>query len=273
MNKDIRKLDKLISEAAQIAPSIKNYDIDGSYGKVTDENLSVNESKRWEIEARALINRYSEMGAAQVQLISRDLEELDSRKWQFHSRSIFIHMLKGMLENLRYFLESGELEYSKTDEQKEASALNNIQTICSRFHGVARQLRARHSSRATLEIEDEYDVQDLFHSLLKLFFDDIRDEEWAPSYAGSCSRVDFLLKQEKVVVEVKKTRKGLGAKEVGEQLLIDIQRYQSHPDCNSLICFVYDPEARIANPKGIENDLTKEFEGMKVSVLISPKDN
>jgi len=146
----------------------------------------------------------------------------------------------------------------------------SIKLIISRFHQVARQLRSRYSNRNTLEIEDEYDVQDLFHALLKLYFNDVRAEEYTPSYAGSASRVDFLLKEEGIIIEIKKTRKGLGAKEIGEQLIIDSQRYQAHPDCNELICFVYDPEGRVANPKGIENDLSKELNGVPISVFITP---
>lgn len=153
----------------------------------------------------------------------------------------------------------------------EVGAVEKIKLIISRFHQVARQLRARYSDRPTIEIEDEYDVQDLFHGLLKLYFDDVRAEEYTPSYAGSASRVDFLLKQEQIVIEIKKTRKNLGAKEVGEQLIIDSQRYQSHPNCGQLICFVYDPEGRVANPRGIENDLTKEINGVPVAVFITPE--
>jgi hypothetical protein len=81
----------------------------------------------------------------------------------------------------------------------------------------------------------------------------------------------FLLKAERVVVETKKTRKGLDAKELGDQLIIDIQRYQSHPDCKTLFCFVYDPEARIANPMGIESDLSKTYNDLDVIVQIEPK--
>lgn len=145
-----------------------------------------------------------------------------------------------------------------------------IEKLCGRFHLVARQLRSRHNSRDTISVEDEYDVQDLFHAILTLEFDDIRPEEWTPSYAGSASRTDFLLKQEQIVVEIKKTRKELGAKQIGEQLIIDIKRYKSHPDCKALICFVYDPEGRIANPRGIENDLNREHEGVDVKVIIAP---
>ena len=72
-------------------------------------------------------------------------------------------------------------------------------------------------------------------------------EEWTPSYAGGSARVDFRLKNKSIVVEVKKTRPKLGARELGDELLIDIGRYQAHPNCKQLICFVYDPEGRVAN--------------------------
>jgi REase_DpnII-MboI len=158
--------------------------------------------------------------------------------------------------------------------QEQPSTLNSIENIvkvCNSFHAVARQLRQRHSNRNTLTIEDEYDVQDLFHAILRIFFEDVRAEEWTPSYAGGSSRVDFLLPQEKIVIELKKTRNGLGAKEVGNQLLIDVARYQSHPDCKNLICFVYDPEGKIGNPKGLENDLNNlSSEKINIVTLVRP---
>ncbi|MBW4622423.1 MAG: hypothetical protein KME17_24085 [Cyanosarcina radialis HA8281-LM2] len=151
------------------------------------------------------------------------------------------------------------------------NGIENVIKICNSFHIVARQLRQRHSNRNTLAIKDEYDVQDLFHALLRIFFEDVRSEEWTPSYAGGSSRVDFLLQPEKIVIELKKTRDGLESKEVGNQLLIDIARYQSHPDCKNLICFVYDPEGRIGNPKGLENDLNNlSSEKINIVTLIRP---
>ncbi|MGQ4677672.1 hypothetical protein [Paenibacillus polymyxa] len=147
----------------------------------------------------------------------------------------------------------------------------NVRNICVKFHQVSRQLRNRHANRSSLNIEDEYDVQDLFHALLTIYFDDIRAEEWTPSYAGSSSRVDFLLKSEEAVIEIKKTRKGLEAKELGEQLIIDIHKYKTHPNCKHLVCFVYDPEGRISNPRGIEVDLNKKDGDMTVEVIIRPE--
>lgn len=142
--------------------------------------------------------------------------------------------------------------------------------IFNKFHKCARELRRRYGDRSTIDISDEYDVQDVLKVLLYLYFEDIRPEEYTPSYAGSSARVDFLLKNEKIVIEVKKTRQSLKAKELGNQLIEDIARYKVHPDCEKLICFVYDPEGYILNPRGIENDLSEEGD-FNVKVIIRPE--
>jgi hypothetical protein len=152
----------------------------------------------------------------------------------------------------------------------EQSPLLLIEQICSRFHLVARQLRSRHDQRTTLDVQDEYDVQDLMYALLYLHFVDIRREEYTPSYAGKASRMDFLLKQESIVIELKMTRAGLGPKELSTQLIEDIERYKTHPDCQSLVCFVYDPAGLIPNPRGIEADLKRDQNPFPVRVLIRP---
>ena len=139
---------------------------------------------------------------------------------------------------------------------------------------VAQQLLKRRKengiSRNTININDEYDVQDLLHSLLLIEFDDIRAEEWVPSYAGGSSRTDFLLKKEKIFIEVKKTRDTLKDKQIGEQLIIDKAKYKVHQDCEQLICFVYDPDNFIDNPSGLINDLSGDDE-INTLIFIEPK--
>ena len=139
------------------------------------------------------------------------------------------------------------------------------------FHSVARQLRFRHDNRPTIEINDEYDLQDLLHALLKRDFKDVRPEEWVPSYAGKASRTDFLLKAERTIVETKRTRNVSSAKAIGDELIIDIARYKAHPDCANLVCFVYDPEGYIQNPEGLRSDLEKGSGDLTVRVFIEPK--
>ena len=170
-------------------------------------------------------------------------------------------------KNLVDHIEKGIINPRTDNYEKNADA--DLKRVFSRFHKIARQLRSRYADRNTLEVNDEYDVQDLLHALLRLYFDDIRAEEWTPSYAGKSARMDFLLKDEGIVIEVKKTRKGLSDKEVGDQLIIDVDRYRVHPDCKKLVCFVYDPEGRIGNPEGLTKDLNGQHEGF-VEVIIEP---
>lgn len=146
-----------------------------------------------------------------------------------------------------------------------------VTELCMRIPLVIRQLRIRHNERETLLVRDEYDLQDVLHALLHLFFEDVRPEEHTPSYAARSSRMDFLLKGEQIVVESKMTREGLSGREIGEQLIIDIARYKVHPDCKNLICLVYDPDHRINNPRGLERDLSRTSDGLHVLVLVVPR--
>lgn len=148
----------------------------------------------------------------------------------------------------------------------------DISFLFNKFHKIARQLRYRYNNRQTLDINDEYDVQDLLYSLLILLYDDIRREEWTPSYAGKSARQDFLIKKEQIVIETKKTRNTLTDKELGDELIVDITRYKKHPDCKQLICFIYDPEGRIANPKGFIDDIESSNDGF-VKIYINPCDS
>lgn len=136
-----------------------------------------------------------------------------------------------------------------------------IEKILHRFRIIASQLEHRHNKINTLIINDEYDVQDLLHALFKVDFDDVRAEEWTPSYAGGSARMDFLIMDIDTVVEVKMTRNSMTPKSLGEELIIDIQKYQKHPNCKRLYCFVYDPNMRLGNPVGLKTDLESSYEG------------
>jgi hypothetical protein len=149
--------------------------------------------------------------------------------------------------------------------------LQKLELLLRRFHLAARQLIRRHDRRPTLLIEDEYDVQDLLHALLLTQFDDIRPEDPAPTHAGKASRLDFLLKKERIVVEAKMTSATLRDARVAEQLIIDIKRYQAHPDCKTLLCLVYDPGNHISNPVGLEDDLSRKHDDLDVRVFVVPR--
>ena len=129
----------------------------------------------------------------------------------------------------------------------------------------------RGQNKKPLIINDEYDVQYLLYGILRLYFDDIRKEDYVRQYAGSRSKIDIVLKEESIAIETKFVSKILRDKEIGDQLLIDIGRYQSRSDIHTLICFIYDPNTFLENPKGLMTDLSElSSETLKVDVYISP---
>lgn len=116
-------------------------------------------------------------------------------------------------------------------------------------------LTHRRKGTQPLSFGSEYDVQDLLHALLRPWISDIRPEEFTPSYAGSSTRMDFLLPAHRIVIETKIVRDRVHARRVGDELIVDIEHYRRHPECSSLWCVVYDPDQLITNAEGLKNDL------------------
>lgn len=116
-------------------------------------------------------------------------------------------------------------------------------------------LTHRRKGSTNLVFESEYDVQDLLHSQLRPWIHDIRPEEYTPSYAGSSTRMDFLLPEYKLVMEIKRVRDKTHAAKIGDELIIDIEHYRRHKQCNSLWCVIYDPLHLLSNPAGLAADL------------------
>jgi hypothetical protein len=225
---------------------------------------------RWNRDTRQILSRAFGSEALQVQEFSGVNYEFHGLTYEGCFQEAFQRGLRravALLESMAAEVEEFGLAPAFGDREP---PVNRVVTLCNRFHRVAQQLRSRHGGRKTLDVNDEYDVQDLLNALLRIDFQDVRPEECTPSYAGGASRMDFLLKTEQLVIEVKKTRPGLLPGKIGEELIVDIARYKTHPDCKHLLCFVYDPEARISNPAELERDLSGERVGIQVTVLVRP---
>lgn len=147
-----------------------------------------------------------------------------------------------------------------------------IKEICNNFNKFDIAIKRRYNNRPTIEINDEYDLQNALLAILKLFINDIRPEDYVPSYAGGNSRVDFLLPEHGIIIETKMASSTLRDKAIGEQLMIDFNRYKELEKCNQLICFIYDKDSHISNPYGLITDLEKlSSSEMRMSVIISPQ--
>ncbi|MDV6315925.1 hypothetical protein [Idiomarina sp. HP20-50] len=149
---------------------------------------------------------------------------------------------------------------NEKEEGKKPSALDELLRIIIR--GIPRAMQPlihRRKGLQSLSFASEYDIQDLLHALLRPWISDIRPEEFCPSYAGSNTRMDFLLPTHNLVIETKRVRDKSHASKVGDELIIDIEHYRKHQSSEHLWCVIYDPELFISNPKGMINDL----EGMR----------
>jgi len=183
-------------------------------------------------------------------------------------------VVKNQVKKLNRLLEKIDLlKYgpSFTKNKPSQAKIDLLLLLLSKFHKVAQNLRDRYNDRETLIIRDEYDVQDLLNSLFQLHFEDIRKEEYSPSSAGANSRIDFVLKEEKIIIEVKITSEKVSTNKLGQDLLVDIGRYKEYPDCNDLVIFIYDKGDLIRNKFGFLTDLEKQSTpSMNVRVIINP---
>ena len=177
--------------------------------------------------------------------------------------TIFDLLLEGGLKTQS---SAGSVEFAGT----RLDAVVTVVALGERFRYVERSLRHRHGKRDTLLVNDEYDAQDLLRALLKIFFDDVRDEVWTPEYAGGGARVDFVLRDYSLAIELKYARPSLNDKEIADQLIIDRDRYKQDTLVRHLLCLVFDPNGVLRNPRGLEKDLKRDVsaEDLAVSVHI-----
>ncbi|MGK4001145.1 hypothetical protein WMF31_00870 [Sorangium sp. So ce1036] len=151
--------------------------------------------------------------------------------------------------------ESANKKNDPAEPRKPTSVHELILTLVRGLPRAMHPLTHRRKGAASLSFQSEYDIQDLLHALLRPWVADIRPEEFTPSYAGSSTRMDFLLPAYKLVLELKLIRDHTHGRKVGNELIIDIEHYRRHPECDTLWCIVYDPNNFIPNPQGLAGDL------------------
>lgn len=140
--------------------------------------------------------------------------------------------------------------------------------VLRRLPRLIKPLVDRRRGAAPFRIDNEYDVQDVIEALLGALFDDVRAEEPTPSHAAGGARIDFLIPRARIAIEVKMTRPTLRPRTVADELAIDIERYRSHPNVDTLIALVFDPPNTIRNRAGFEEDLQRTGPPLTVCVIV-----
>lgn len=138
------------------------------------------------------------------------------------------------------------------------------------FPELARYLRERARGKPPFNIADEYDVQDLLYVALKPHIPDLIAEEWTTKDAGRAKRIDFVSRSARLCIEVKKPSSRSHAREIPDELKIDIESYYVHQACDTLAVFVYDPDGFMADADQQEQQLsgTRVIKGRNVEVIV-----
>jgi hypothetical protein len=134
------------------------------------------------------------------------------------------------------------------------------------------QALKKHPHNGTVySVNDEWDCQYVFGSILAAYFSDIRLEEWSASVAGSSARCEFFLKPSGVMIELKYARKESDQSAFKGQIAKDLVDYGAREDVKFVLFLIYDPQRVLPNPVQLQKDLSGATKGLEdVKVIMSP---
>ena len=133
------------------------------------------------------------------------------------------------------------------------SDIELAERICARLAKAARILTGRRSGKASFEIRDEYDVQDLIHSLFRAFFKYPVVENPLPKAAGAVStRADLCIEELGLIMEAKFVRSEKDQARIEKDLAADLVFYSAWSPLKYLFLVIYN-SARSQNAELLDN--------------------
>jgi hypothetical protein len=149
-----------------------------------------------------------------------------------------------------------------------ADPLAALEALLRRLPLVARQLRCRQGDQPPFRLQDEHDLEDLLRALLALPFDDVRLEGRTPAYAPG-RRTDFLLHGGAVALTAKCVSRASDEGRLADELPQDAAYYQGRAGYRTLVCFVFDPEGRLRDPRRLEAAWSRPQDDLDVRCVIA----
>jgi hypothetical protein len=141
--------------------------------------------------------------------------------------------------------------------------------VCARLQQAAKPLEHRRQGKTPFAISDEYDVQDLLHSLVRAYFKFVVSEEPIKKLANAkATRADFVVEALGTIVEVKYVHgpndQGRIVKELGEDLLF----YEQWEHLKVFIYLVYNA-SDLRDPEALDTlSGTRSSGGMQYEVYV-----
>ncbi|MBL7840601.1 MAG: hypothetical protein JNJ75_10705 [Cyclobacteriaceae bacterium] len=174
--------------------------------------------------------------------------------------------LQILLEDIEHTLLSYRYVNKSADELVR-DILNNFSNALQKI------IRNRRKGHSVFAVDDEYDVQDILYVILKSVFPNLRDEDAIGKVGGKSTKIDLLMREERILVEVKM----LKAKDLNEvnfiaQLKVDFESYHECKWLTKLFCFVYDPFKKtkdVSNFNDLNGRRTKGNHTFVVEVIVA----
>jgi hypothetical protein len=150
---------------------------------------------------------------------------------------------------------------STTNEQSRSSLAAGIGAVLlalREFDACVRYLNTRRSVGAVINIQSEADVQDVLYLLLRPWVIDLTYESPADKAANRYVIKDFSSAAGRFVVDAKYIRNKDHGRLISKELHDDIEMYRTHPQCDDLVFFVYDPDALIPDQRALREAIEVE---------------
>jgi hypothetical protein len=259
------KAAKLIAERLELSYTMK---------KDARTGYSYNDVLRWTVTTKKVLEGIFgpyDAHVIQFENIRIPRSAGDVGKDSFTILELFRNLLIAYLEEIKIY--SGNPEFCEPVPVVSFPIDNRdlFYEVFDKFHLIATRLKHRSTGKTPFLVTDADDVQDLLRALLTPVFDDIRCEEPAPSTGRSFSKMDFVVNGEKVVIEAKPVSDSDTDEKLVNEVLVDIARYKERKECRVLVCFIYDPNARVKQPDLMKNYLEHQgTDDFGVVVVIKP---
>jgi len=154
------------------------------------------------------------------------------------------------------------------------SADEMVRDILNNFsNSIQKIIKNRRKDHPNFIIEDEYDVQDVLYVILKSVFPNLRDEDAIAKVGAKSTKIDLIIREERILVEVKMIKKkDSNETHFIEELKVDFESYHKCQWLRKLFCFVYDPYKKtrdISNFNDLNGDRTKGEHSFDVEVILT----
>lgn len=165
---------------------------------------------------------------------------------------------------------------TRLEAPTDAADVGSVLRALREFDACVRYLNTRRSAGAIINIESEADVQDVLFILLRPWIIDLVPESPGDKSANRFVIKDFSSASTRLVIDAKYIRDKDHGRSISKELHDDIEMYKSHPKCDDLIFFVYDPLVLIPDQRAlrqaieIERMYGKDAKQLRCHLIVKP---